>query len=153
MKYPTSGPHVETTTSMHRSLSSPVFGTSSQNFSEAADDSNATIIINGQSGKKAKKRKCFLANLKFPEAEPPAIRPRFQWYQGKGVVRVHLLIKNVLPCDMKIACTGRNLEFRCKADNCPYPPTRPEVPPRVLIEYHLPLRLQHRLHSEPEFVR
>ncbi|OQV25515.1 hypothetical protein BV898_00455 [Hypsibius exemplaris] len=137
---------------IHRSVSSPIFGSSTRNLTaDSETDSRDSSIISGKSEKKSKRRKTLIAC--FPEAEPPAVRPRFQWYQAKGVVRIHIMVKNLLPKDFSLMCNGRDLVFRCKADGSPYPPTRPETTPRPMIEYHLPLRLPHRIWPEPEFSR
>ncbi|XP_055335815.1 uncharacterized protein LOC129586545 [Paramacrobiotus metropolitanus] len=146
-------PHADPVPFIHRSVSSPVFAASIREHPINADDSDATIILNGNTPAKPKKRKAVTTSLQLPEAEPPAVLPRFQWFQGKGMVKVHVLIKNVCPMNMKLKCNGRDLEVRCSTDNAPFPPTKPLNPPRDMVDYHLPLRLAHRVHPEPEFIR
>ena len=68
-----------------------------------------------------------------------------------GLIESKVLNKEIII--LRFTCNGRDMEFRAKADNCPYPPTLPENPTRPLIDYHLPFRLTHRVYTEPEFSR
>ncbi|GAU91908.1 hypothetical protein RvY_04075 [Ramazzottius varieornatus] len=152
---------IDRPSSFHRSISSPLSTSAPAYFEDNVPSMSSSVsetvrvALTERKEENARKRKKLVlsTNVKFPEATLPAIRPRFQWYQAKGVIRVHLLIRNVLPTNFSFECNGRDLEFRVKADNCPYPPTRPQNPPRPLIDYHLPLRLTHRVYVEPEFSR